>query len=58
MLMVQNLRDRKYVRLVYGSTGQMATRFAKVSRDSLERAKSYMGVLPGLPMAGNHGLPQ
>lgn len=58
MLMVQNLRDRKYVQLVYGSTGQMATRFSSVSRESLERAKSYMGVSPGLSMAGNHGLPQ
>lgn len=58
MLMVQNLRDRKYVQLIYGSIGQMATRFSNVSPDSLERAKSYMGVLPGLPMAGNHGLPQ
>jgi hypothetical protein len=58
MLMVQNLRDRKYVQLVYGSTGQMATRFSTVSQESLERAKSYMGVSPGLSMAGNHGLPQ
>jgi len=58
MLMVQNLTDRDYVRLVYGSMGQMATRFAKVSRESLELAKSYMGVSPGLSMAGNHCLPQ
>ena len=58
MLMVQNLRDRKYVQLVYGSIGQMATRFSKASQESLERAKSYMGVSPGLSMGGNHGLPQ
>lgn len=43
MLMVQNLTDREYVRLVYGSLGQMAARFAKVSQESLEVAKSYMG---------------
>jgi len=53
-LMVQNLTDREYVRLVYGSMGQMAIRFSKVSQESLERAKSYMGVPLELSTVGNH----
>lgn|GEM_PF-2497390 len=54
MLMVQNLKDREYVRLVYGSMGQMAARFARVSQASLELAKSHMRAPQGLSTAGNH----
>ena len=54
MLMVQNLTDREYVRLVYGSMGQMATRFAKVSQESLKLAKSFMGCSRELSMVDNH----
>ncbi len=43
MSMVQNPIDQEYVRSVYGSMGQMATRFARVSQESLEAAKLYMG---------------
>jgi len=54
MLMVQNLTHREYVRMVYGSLGQMATRFAKVSPENLMHAKSYMGGSRELSMVGNH----
>jgi hypothetical protein len=54
ILMVQNLTDRNYVRLVYGSLGQMATRFGTVSQESLEHAKSYIGGSRELSMVDNH----
>ena len=54
MFMVQNLTDRDYVRLVYGSMGQKATRFAKVAQESLKLAKSCMGVPLELSTVGNH----
>ena len=34
LLIAHNLRHREYVRMVYGTLGQMAARFAKVSQDS------------------------
>ncbi len=53
-LMVQNLTDRDCVHLAYGSMGEMAARFSKVSQASLELAKSDMGAPPRPSTAGNH----
>jgi len=42
LLMVHNLQDREYVRMVFGTLGQMAARYSKVTSESLLAVKPFM----------------
>ena len=42
MLFASNLRDSRYVRVVYGSLSHLGERFAKVTPAALAKAKSVL----------------
>lgn len=42
MLIADNLRDSRYVRVVYGSLAHLGERFAEVSPGALAEAKSIL----------------
>ena len=44
LLLMENLRDRKYVRLVYGTLSQQGARFAQVGESALAAAKTLTGL--------------
>lgn len=58
LLIAQNLRHREYVRLVYGSLGQMAARFVKIHEDGQTVEKASTGGLEGVFEGHNRPLPQ
>lgn len=45
LLLMENLRDRKYVRFVYGSLSRQGARFAQGGESALEAAKTLTGLL-------------
>jgi len=53
LLLMENLREAKYVRLVYGTLARQGTRFAKVGAGALVAAKTLTGLSAGSPIAGN-----
>ncbi|MGI0055486.1 MAG: hypothetical protein ACREBZ_07225 [Thermoplasmata archaeon] len=44
LLLMDNLRDAKYIRLVYGSLARQGARFAKVDPEAMAAAKSITGL--------------
>ncbi len=44
LLLMENLRDPKYVRLVYGALGRQGERFAQVEEEALATAKTLTGL--------------
>jgi hypothetical protein len=43
LLIVHNLQDQEYVRMVFGKLGQMSGRYSKVTSESLLAVKTFMG---------------
>ena len=54
LLLMENLRDTKYVRLVYGTLARQGARFAQVKEETLVAAGTLTGLSAGSPIAGNH----
>jgi hypothetical protein len=53
LLLMENLREAKYVCFVYGTLARQGTRFAKVGGEALVAAKTLTGLSAGSPIAGN-----
>jgi hypothetical protein len=54
LLLMENLRDTKYVRLVYGTLARQGARFAHVKEETMVAARTLTGLSAGSPIAGNH----
>ena len=54
LLLMENLRDAKYVHLVYRTLARQGERFAHVKDETLFTARKLTGLWAGSPMAGNH----
>jgi hypothetical protein len=53
LLLMENLREAKYIRLVYRTLSRQGERFVHVKEETLVTARTLTGLSAGSPMVGN-----